>query len=129
AFIEKVCSPSRLRHADTVVVIGLRADFYAQALRHPALVASLQDAQVVVGPMNREEIRRAILEPARKANIDVEEGLVELLLSDLAPVAGHLGAAHDAGALPLLSHALLATWERGQGRSLTVGGYSDIGGI
>ena len=96
AFIEQVCYLGRLRDADTLIVIGLRADFYAQALRHPALVVPLQDAQVVVGPMNREEIRRAILEPARKANIDVEEGLVELLLSDLAPVAGHIGAAHDA---------------------------------
>ena len=92
-----------------VVVLGLRADFYPQALCHPELAAALQHRQVVVGPMTTEELRRAIVRPALTARLDVEDGLVELLLRDLRP-PGAGGAAHDPGALPLVSHALLAMW-------------------
>ncbi|MEO3923330.1 helix-turn-helix domain-containing protein [Micromonosporaceae bacterium B7E4] len=113
------------------VVVGLRADFYASALRFPCLATALQHNQVVVGPMTVDEVRRAIVEPARKAKVDVEEGFVELLLRDLAPPepATALGEAHDAGALPLLSHVLLATWERGRSRELNVADYRTTGGL
>ena len=35
----------------------------------------------------------------------------------------------DPGALPLLSHALLETWQRREGNTLTVDGYRASGGI
>jgi WD40 repeat protein/transcriptional regulator with XRE-family HTH domain len=114
-----------------LVVLGLRADFYPHALRYPELVPALQDHQVVVGPMTEAELRSAIVEPARKARLDIEDGLVEVLLRDLAPAAGHGGteAAHDAGAMPLLSHALLTTWERARRGKMTVADYETTGGI
>jgi WD40 repeat protein len=112
----------------TLVVLGLRADRYGRALSDPRLARSLQDGQVVVGPMTVEEIQEAIVEPARKARLDLEPGLVELMLRELRPVRARRGA-HDPGALPLLSHALLATWgERRSGR-LTIAGYQASGGI
>jgi WD40 repeat protein/transcriptional regulator with XRE-family HTH domain len=126
AFIDTLWTAS-----GALVVIGLRADFYAQALRYPRLARLLQQAQVIVGPMTEDEVRRAIVEPAAKARIDLEDGLVELLLSDLAPTAvdGTVQGAHDPGALPLLSHALLTTWERGDRRHLTAADYRGSGGI
>jgi WD40 repeat protein len=106
------------------VVVGMRADFYAPAIRHPELASALQRTQVVVPPMSEPELRRAIAEPARKANLDLEDGLVELLLHEVG------AAAHrDTGALPLLSHALLATWERGSRGRMTVEDYRATGGI
>lgn len=105
------------------VVAGMRADFYPDALRWPALAASLQDNQVTIGSMTNEELRQAIVEPARRAGLEVETGLVDLLLRDLGPA----GARH--GALPLLSHALLATWEQGHHRAMTVADYVASGGI
>src|ERR1700761_4131738 len=112
----------------TLVVLGLRADRYGRALADPRLARSLQDGQVVVGPMTVEEIQEAIVEPARKARLDLEPGLVDLMLRELRPVRARRGA-HDPGALPLLSHALLATWgERRSGR-LTIAGYQASGGI
>ena len=110
------------------VVIGLRADFYARALRHPELAEILQNAQVVVGPMSETELRQAILSPAHKAGASLEDGLVDLLISDLRASA-HDQEAGDAGALPLLSHALLATWQRRHRRVLTIADYRDSGGI
>lgn len=116
--------------AAAVVVIGLRADFYAQALQHPQLTDALQDAQLVVGPMTKEQVCRAITEPARKARLELDQGLLELLVRDLAPIGlrNPMGA-HDAGALPMLSHALLVTWKRSLPGRLTVAGYRDSGGI
>lgn len=114
-----------------LIVLGLRADFYPHALRHPELVAELQRRQVLVGPMTEEELRAAITGPARKAGLDIEAGLVEVLLRDVAP-ADHReqpAAAHEPGTLPLLSHALLATWDLSRGGRLTVADYRASGGI
>jgi len=119
AFIRALCAAAdRDRESAALVVIGFRADFYPHALQYPELVSALQNRQVLVGPMTEEELRTAITGPARHAGLDIEDGLVEVLLRD----------AHEAGALPLLSHALLATWERSGGR-LTVADYRDSGGI
>ena len=115
-----------------LVVLALRADFYAAALQYPELALVLQDRQIVVGPMTRDEVRRAIVEPARLARIEVEQGLVELLLRDVAPRQPDQaapGAGHEPGALPLLSHALLTTWEHSRGGRLTVAAYQASGGI
>ncbi|MFC4531293.1 helix-turn-helix domain-containing protein [Sphaerisporangium dianthi] len=124
-------APAALVPGGSLVVLGLRADFAAEALRHPLLAQAMQEAHVVVEPMTEAEVRQAIGEPARRANVDVEEGLVELLLRDLAPppAPGSSAAAHDAGALPLLSHALYVTWERGRRRKLTVADYHATGGV
>ncbi|MEV6483020.1 helix-turn-helix domain-containing protein [Streptomyces sp. NPDC051576] len=113
----------------TVVVVGLRADFFAQASLHPVLVPVLQDSHLVVGPMNETDLRLAMTEPARRAGVEFADGLADLLVRDLAPLSGASVPTGDAGALPLLSHVLLTMWERGQGRTLTVADYRDSGGI
>ncbi|HEY1620839.1 MAG TPA: helix-turn-helix domain-containing protein, partial [Streptosporangiaceae bacterium] len=125
AFIAAVCALA----SRAVVVLALRADFYDHALRYPPLSRALQDRQVVLGPMSRDEVRCAIVEPARLARLDVADGLVEVMLADLAPRGGEPGAAHEPGALPLLSHALLATWQHSKGGRLTVADYQATGGI
>ncbi|TDU03427.1 WD40 repeat protein [Streptomyces sp. 846.5] len=126
-FINVLCQP----RSDAAVVLGIRADFYPQALRHPLLAEAIQHDQAVVGPMNVEELRQAIEEPARRARLDVDEALIELVLRELVPrTSGAVsGAAHDPGALPLLSHALQSAWERHRGGRLTVGDYLAGGGI
>ncbi|GAB2840471.1 hypothetical protein GCM10027176_50370 [Actinoallomurus bryophytorum] len=125
AFIEALCSAAAAPPA--VVAFGMRADFYLQALRVPRLVPILQDSQLVVGAMSETELRQAITEPARRYRITVEPALVEVLLHDLSP--SYTGAMSEAGALPLLSHALLATWDQATGRTLTLDHYRATGGI
>lgn len=111
------------------VVIGLRADFYGRAVRFPQLAEALERDQVVVGPMTQDELRRAIIEPARRGRVDIDPGLVELLIHELCPAAPGSSAAHDDGALPLLAHALLATWREGTTKQMTVAEYRATGGI
>jgi WD40 repeat protein/transcriptional regulator with XRE-family HTH domain len=122
AWREDVAAALVDRAASGRVVLGLRADFWAAAAAQPALIPALQHGQIVVGPMSRDELRRAIVEPARLAAVELEDGLVELVLRDAGPRG-------DAATLPLLSHALLATWQRGHRGRLTVADYVASGGL
>ena len=102
------------------VVIAVRADMYGKLTAHVELARAVAANQVLIGAMSQDDLERAVTEPARLAGLRVEPGLVELALRD---VAG------EPGALPLLSHALRATWERRDGRTLTVEGYRETGGV
>jgi WD40 repeat protein len=119
----------------TLVILALRSDFYEHAIAYPRLASALQSRQVVLGPMTGEQVRRSITEPARLARVDVQDGLVSLLLTDLAPQAEDTGSAgrscqaYERGALPLLSHAMMATWEHSRGGTLSVADYLASGGI
>ncbi|WP_345535006.1 AAA family ATPase [Phytohabitans rumicis] len=113
-----------------VVILGLRADFYGRCLEYAELAGALQDRQMVLGPMTSTELRDAITRPAQAVGLRPEAGLVEVLRRDLGGTPGAGGAgAYDPGALPLLSHALLAIWQRRQAGRLTVSGYRAAGGI
>jgi WD40 repeat protein len=113
-----------------LVVIGVRADFYADCLAQPGFRQALEQA-VVVGPLTASGLAEAITEPAGLCRLKLQAGLVELMLRDLGMAAEGEGAeeAADAGALPLLAHALRAVWERREGRTLTLAGYREAGGV
>ena len=109
-----------------VVVIALRADFYAHCAQYSQLRQAVAAQQEYIGQMTSGELRCAIEEPAKAAGWEFEPGLVDLMLND---IGAHDGGAPEPGALPLLSHALLATWERRRGRMLTQAGYHAAGGV
>ncbi|MEV5239183.1 helix-turn-helix domain-containing protein [Streptomyces cinnamoneus] len=106
------------------VVIGIRADFYGHCLAHAGLREALRSRALPLGPMSEKELRQAISEPAAKAGLALEPGLVEILLRDLG-----VGSSEAAGSLPLLSHALRSTWQLRTDGVLTVAAYERIGGI
>lgn len=70
--------------------------------------------------MTPEELREAIIGPAVRVDLTVETALVSRLISDTAG---------QPAVLPLLSHALLETWRRRSGMTLTLAGYEKSGGI
>jgi len=112
-----------------LVVLGIRADFYGHCAIYPELVPALQEALVVVGPMSADEIRDAIEKPASVAGLVLEPGLADILLRDLGSHPADEQPHHEPGPLPLLSHALLQTWQQRHGNALTVDGYRATGGI
>jgi WD40 repeat protein len=112
--------------APALVLIAVRADFYPQCTELPAMVPMLGAGQVVAGPLRTGELRRAVRDPATGAGLALEPGLEELLLTDLGALAGE---SYEPGALPLLAHALRATWARRTGTTMTVAGYRETGGI
>jgi WD40 repeat protein/DNA-binding SARP family transcriptional activator len=108
------------------ILIVLRADFYAHCAQYPRLRETLCARQEYIGPMDAAELRRAIEEPACQNGWDFEPGLVELILRDVGVSEGN---PPEPGALPLLEHALLETWKRRRGRTLTLKGYAEAGGV
>jgi hypothetical protein len=112
-----------------LVICGLRADFYAPCTRYPQFRDALQHGQILLGPMSGSELRETILFPARFVGLDVEPGLVELLLRDIGAADGDSSGGYEAGRLPLLGHALRATWQQRHGATLTVDAYLATGGI
>src|SRR6266508_1899824 len=121
AFIENLLSAVAPGDSQQILILlTLRADFYAQLAVQDQLRELVSQNQEFIGAMSRDELTRAILQPAALGNWKVQEGLVEVILDDLG---------NEPGALPLLSHALLETWKRRRGRVLTVSGYTASGGV
>lgn len=102
------------------IVATLRADFVSQALTYRPLADLLQSGGVILGPMDRGELRRAIQEPARNRGVTFEAGLIERLLDDVG---------EERGNLPLLQFALSELWLHREGDKLTHDAYDAIGGV
>ncbi|MEU9917868.1 helix-turn-helix domain-containing protein [Streptomyces sp. NPDC051001] len=104
---------SRLR-----VLLAVRGDFYGRCAEHRDLADALRDANLLAGAMSQTELRDAVVKPAAAAGLTVERALTARLVKEVADAPG---------GLPLLSHALLETWRRRRGKTLTVAGYEAVG--
>ncbi|MGX9887511.1 WD40 repeat domain-containing protein [Streptomyces sp. NPDC002276] len=102
------------------VVIAVRADFYARCAEHRGLVDAVRGAHLLVGPMDATELREAVVRPAAAAGLLVERELTARIIDEVVD---------RPGALPMLSHALLETWHRRHGRTLTTAAYEAAGGV
>jgi WD40 repeat protein/DNA-binding SARP family transcriptional activator len=120
AFLDALVEGAADTDERLVVVLAIRADFYGRCAEHAELATLIGANQVLVGPMRRDELRRAIELPARKAGLRVEPRLVSALTGD---VAG------EPGGLPLLSAAMLELWQRRDGRTLRYSDYERSGGV
>ena len=108
-----------------LVVIAVRGDFVDRCAAFPELAAALQDSQFIVGPMTEQDLRLAITGPADAAGLQLEHGLVDTVLGDLR--AADRGV--TAGVLPLLSQAMLLTWQARAGNRLSMHSYYASGGV
>ena len=106
---------SRLR-----LVITLRADFYDRPLLHPVFGDLIRQYTEVVLPLSPDELRDAIITPAKRVGLELEAPLVDAIIEDV-----HV----QPGALPLLQYALTELFERRVGQTLTLQAYRDIGGV
>jgi WD40 repeat protein len=104
----------------TVVIVTMRADFYARCAAYPEFAQLVTAQQMLIGPIDADGLRQAIEEPARRVGLELEAGLSDTILADVAA---------EPGALPLLEHALLELWERRRGELLTLEGYREAGGV
>ncbi|MET0974010.1 MAG: BTAD domain-containing putative transcriptional regulator, partial [Thermoleophilaceae bacterium] len=120
AFIDALVAAAHNLRPRTLVIIAVRADFYGRCAAFPELSRLLGANQVLVGPMRRDELRRSIELPARRAGLHVEPELVDALTAD---VEG------EPGALPLLSTSLLELWQQRDGRLLRLADYRRAGGV
>ena len=103
-----------------VLVLTMRADFLGNALSYRPFADVLQNTDLKLGPMNREELTEVIEKPAQKLGVTFEAGLVERILDDVESEPGNL---------PLLEFALTELWQRRQGKELTHLAYTEIGEV
>ncbi|HUK69035.1 MAG TPA: AAA family ATPase, partial [Streptosporangiaceae bacterium] len=130
AFITALCTAATTPSGSpgqppALVVIAVRGDFWDRCGAYPELAGQLQDGHFIVGPMTEPELRLAITGPAEAAGLSIDDALTETIISDLDAA----GTDDTAGALPLLSQAMLLTWENRDGDRLTSHGYGLAGGV
>jgi tetratricopeptide (TPR) repeat protein/energy-coupling factor transporter ATP-binding protein EcfA2 len=121
AFIDALVAASEPTDSQPLtILVSLRADFYARVAQHERLRELVSQRQEFIGAMSRAELVDAIVGPLVQGGWKIQEGLVKVILDDVG---------YEPGALPLLSHCLLETWKRRRGRTLTLSGYVECGGV
>ncbi|MCB8779574.1 WD40 repeat domain-containing protein [Planktothrix agardhii] len=106
--------------SSAVLVATMRADFLGNALSYRPFADLLQNADIKLGAMNREELSQVIEKPADKLGVKFADGLVERILDSVE---------NEPGNLPLLEFALTELWKRRKGKELTHTAYEEIGEV
>lgn len=106
---------SRLR-----VVITMRADFTDRPLQYVDFGELVRHRTELVLPLTPDEMKEAIVGPARRVGLALEPGLPETIIGDLG---------NQPGTLPLLQYTLTELFERRVGNALTLGAYQTSGGV
>lgn len=119
-FVSLLCYALEQPRGKLSLLLTMRSDFLGKSVAFPDLNSYILDHSLQVLPMNREDLARAIVAPARLAGLRLETGLLDRILDDVTGSAGEL---------PLLEHALLELYERRNGGLLTWQAYEEIGGI
>lgn len=104
------------------IVVTLRADFVDLFVGNdlPDCRELLERRQLWLGEMSQDELREAIVFPAKRRGAFFEKGVVELILRDMQG---------QSTALPLLEEALDAVWVKRRGPWLTMEAYLASGGV
>jgi len=129
AFLRLLWRISRAPASRTAVVASLRIDFIGRCgevvldedtdLRLDQVAYDAKH-RVFVAQLGIPQLRAAIALPARAVGVDLDPGLVERIVAD---VAG------QPGALPMVQHALSLLWQQRSERRLTLAAYDAIGGV
>ncbi|ROR66789.1 AfsR/SARP family transcriptional regulator [Agrococcus jenensis] len=101
-----------------MLVVAMRADRLGSLALRDGFAQTIPSHLLMLAPLDPARLRAVVEQPAERAGLILEPGLVEILLRDAT-----------GRALPLLSHALCEVWARREGRVLTVDGYRASGEI
>ena len=103
-----------------LLVIGTMRSDYLGMLQSSAPLLGLGFKSVSVGPVSRDAMRQIIELPAKLGQIQLENGLADLLLEDTG----------TSDALPLLAFTMRMMWEWHRGdRRLEIGEYRSFNGL
>ena len=106
---------SRLR-----LVITIRADFYDRPLLQPGISEIVRERTEVIIPLTMIELERVIVEPARKAGVTIDSGLVGAIIAEVHK---------QPGSLPLLQYTLSELFEQRDNTQITSKHYRELGGV
>lgn len=108
---------------DFTLILGLRADFMAQAWKYPLFVEVSDECIFVLKPMNLIEVRDSIIKPLENVEhvkIKFEDRLVDQILTDIE---------QQPSSLPLLEFALTLLWSNRSNELLSKAIYEGFGGV
>jgi hypothetical protein len=121
-FIDCLTSVRQSDNHRLVVVTTMRADFVDRWLTSGVLTQAIQDDALFLGVLAGVNLEDAIEQPSAIQGYNLQPGLLELILRDVA---------NEENCLPLLEFALTELWEK-RDRSnqlLTVAEYQGLGGL
>lgn len=119
-FLDGLVSALTTEERKFKVVLTLRADFFDRPLHYPEFGGLVNAGLVVVRAPSRDDLAKAITNPAISAGLILEAGLVDEIIQHVD---------EQPGGLPLLQHALTELFERRDGNLLTVDAYRATGGV
>ncbi|HTK11970.1 MAG TPA: protein kinase [Ktedonobacteraceae bacterium] len=121
-FLKLLLNAVREPQSPLLVLLTLRADCYDRPMRYRALAHLIEANQVSVLPMDTQELRTAIEQPATQADVQLffEGDLVDNILLELHA---------QNNALPLLEFTLEQLFQQRQGHWLTLEAYRELGGL
>ncbi len=128
AFVALLLASAQQRDVPIFVVITMRSDFLGDCAVFRGLPEAINESQYLTPRLTRDQIRAAIVGPARVFGGDVDPALANRLINDVGP---------DPDQLPVLQHALMRMWalaqaqSGGSGTAPTIGlqHYEQIGGL
>jgi hypothetical protein len=120
ALFANILDTTGLQTANLLIILLLRADFYASVALYPDLAERIAARHIVVTPMQESELWDAITCPAKRLGLCFEKDLDEKILEEMRG---------QEGALPLMQQALLELWKQRDGNTLTHSAYEAIGGV
>lgn len=104
------------------LVLTMRSDFFGKCTEqeYSGLAQQIQNNLVTVTPMTRDELKQAVVKPAKQVELEIEPELVEEMLVDVV---------NAPGSLPLLQDTLTELWKKRSNNCLQVKTYSQLGGV
>jgi WD40 repeat protein len=105
---------------NVAVILAIRGDYYGHCAPYPDLAEALAANHVLVGPLTREELKRAIELPARRTGLRVESALADALVEEVSD---------EPGGLPLLSTALVELWQTREDGWIRMEAHERTGGV
>ena len=106
-FIELLLAVARDRPPGIYIVTTMRSEYLGYCARFAELAETLNETHYLVPRMTVQELRQAIVEPARMKNGRIAPDLVERLIADITSQEDQL---------PILQHTLLWMWTQEEER-------------
>jgi hypothetical protein len=100
------------------VLLALRSDFFHRLIETPEFAKKVELSSLLLGPLSRSDLLRAIVEPAKLSGLLLQDGLAERIIED----AGDVPAA-----LPLLQIAMRGLVESVRDHVITLSDYEKLG--
>jgi len=105
------------------LLVTLRTEFMSQARSYPPFRKALTESgrEIGLAQMTEDDLRSAIVQPARTQGVTYTQGLVDQILLDLGLAPGRLS---------VLEFALDKLWQqKGESGTITYDHYNAIGGV